>query len=355
MYLGQRCPYYIRVVFKYQERKYTSIPSNSFSFYKSEIGQKINTSKLILDPKYVRTNRRKYSFTASQPTRSINLVGESDSQTKEHNWYKQRLVKGTIALDNSLFPADTKPTEVPFIDGYSELKRVVNVTQEEIDPTLNSGIWSFTLLEISENNILDGSPGFAAVRSVTDVNAPTNQFSPENRIITTDPTNDLADGEWCFIVNTDGTCTVYIRTATLNTHTAEYQYTVNDPGIDRKGMHSIYYENGIIHFAEEISTAGIIEFETSTYTAFYNIAETIKDSEIKEVDIDSKTIIVSDSLATRLLKQSSAMKARPAYVRVIYDYFEESTESLVDLEPNFSPMCKDVDFRAVNSDILEEL
>lgn len=354
LYLGGKCPYVIYVAFKYQQRSYTGLPKESFEFYKSEIGEKINTSKLILDPKYVRTIKRIYEKNGDAVT-SINLIGESLYQTKDHNWYKQRLVKGTIALDKTLFNADTKATEVPFINGYTELKSIVNVSDEEIIAVASSGIYSFNLGEINNTNVLNGSPGFAAVRSETDVNAPVNQFPADKMIVTTNPSVDLSDNDWCFIINTDNSCTIYIKTDDFGTHTAHYSYTVNDPGVDKNGLYSVDYENGIIHFADEVINTGNIQFETSTYSAFYNIADTIKDSDIKEIDPDNKKITVSDSLAIKLLKQSSAMKARPGYIRAVYDYYEESTENLTDLEPYFSPICKDIAFRAVTADVLEEL
>ena len=91
------------------------------------------------------------------------------------------------------------------------------------------------------------------------------------------------------------------------------------------------------------------------YSAFYNIAEIIKDSDIEEILPEEKKIKLSTSFGMRFLKMDTALKARPQYVKIVYQYYKRITESIKDLEPYFSPICKDVAFRAVTADILEEL
>jgi hypothetical protein len=57
----------------------------------------------------------------------------------------------------------------------------------------------------------------------------------------------------------------------------------------------------------------------------------------------------------KLLKLDTAAEARPSFAKISYEYYKKSTESLKDLEPYFSPICRDVALRAVTSDVLEEL
>lgn len=354
LYLASPCPYAVNVIFRYKENKYTNIPSSGWEFYKSSIDNKINTRKLILDPKYVRTTKRIYQKSGTEDLRSINLLSDNIYQTKEHNWYKQKLIKGTVHIENELFPSGTKPTEVIFVNGYSELNSEVSVVDEEINATSSGGIYSFNLSEINTVNELNEKPGITPVRSKTNISIPTNQFS-DNNYIETDNPSTLSDEEWCYVNNEDGTCTVFIKTNTLNKHVAAYTYTINDPGINKDGLYSIDYENGIIHFAQLITKSGNINYQVSTYSAFYNIGNPISDSDIVNIETDNKKIIISDSLSMKLLKNSSALAARPNYLRVVYDSYKESTEKLADLEPYFSPLCKDIAFRSVTADMLEEL
>jgi hypothetical protein len=125
--------------------------------------------------------------------------------------------------------------------------------------------------------------------------------------------------------------------------------------VDTSGLYSIDYNTGTAHFAEAISRDGTVEFEISIYSAFYNIAETVNDGDIKEIDEEGRKVTLSNSLGMKFLKLSTVLQARPKYIKLIYEYYKKSTESLKDLEPYFSPICKDVAFKAVTSDVLEEL
>lgn len=363
LHIGQGLPYDYETIFKYQELKYTTIDPDMWEFYKSSINNRMDTSKIILKPQAVRTQQREFLNTGSPVFNSINLFQPDNDeiniyQTKDHNFYKQRLVKGTVDIDGTLFPDGVLPTEVKFINGYSELSSRVLVSDELVSGTQDGDIWSFDLSQINDVNIMEGSPGFAALRSASNVNTPVNQFPQENMvdINSIEEVALLTEGQWGYFIDSiTSLCTVYLNADVIGAHTAEYTYVINDPGIDKSGLYSIDYENGIIYFAEKVTRPGKIKYESSVYSAFYNVANIIPDSDIKSIDEDTKSITISDSLSMRLLKQSSAMKARPAYVRVVYDYYKETTEQMADLEPYFSPICKDIAFRAVTADVLEEL
>jgi len=373
LHLGRKVSPGRTVTFHYEVLKYTDVPTDGWKFYQSEIGERINTSKLILDPKYVRTMKRKTEIDVSDGAvyGALLIDDEVDSaqlQPREHGWYKQRLVKGTVVLDQTLFDIGVKPTETVFVDGHTELKGTVNVEDEvitDIDDSVAT-LHTFTLKQINKNNIISAPPGFASVRSLTSAVAPVSQFklqasSPATLWETpegSDPAIDPQDHNWAYEVQLDGTCKIYLKLeapTTMIEHVVDYNYTIEDPGIDRAGLYSIDYENGVIHFAEGAINNGNIDYEVSTYSAFYNIADIIKDGDIKEINEEEKKITVSDSLSMKLLKQSSALKARPAYIRMVYDYYKETTESLADLEPYYSPVCKDIAVRAVTADLLEEL
>jgi hypothetical protein len=374
LYLAQKIPEYHSVTFKYKVLDHTVIPESGWSFYRTEVTNRIDTKKIILDPQYVKTIKRKLEVDVSDSRiKNIDLIGDitdnnEDLQPKTHGWKKQRLVKGTIVLSDKLFESGVKITEVPFENGLNELYDVVTVEDETVQAVeVGSGLWSFTLNQISNNNKLFSPPRFASVRSLSNPITASSQFKLQALSFDTiglkpegneEPNTVDADYNWAYEIDSTGVCTVKVKidaSDTLGNHEAQYVYTVDDPGVDTSGLYSVDYEHGVVHFANDIVNNGIVEYEVSTYSAFYNIASLIKDSDVVEVNEETKEIIVTDSLAMKFLKQSSVLKARPSYLRVIYDYYRNITESLADLEPYYSPVCKDIAIRGVTADLLEEL
>jgi len=193
---------------------------------------------------------------------------------------------------------------------------------------------------------LRGTPVFAPVRELTSATAPVNQF---DLTPTATPTNN---GEWN--VDSNGLVTVVLD-STPGEYIVSYKLNNADPGIDINGMYSVDYTNGTIHFGSPPPATGNIQFEVSMYSAFYNIAKQISLGDVEEVNEDNKTITFNSAFGLKFLKQELADKSRPQVIKVFYDYYKRDTASLEDLEPYFSPICKDIAFRAVTSNILEEL
>ena len=67
------------------------------------------------------------------------------------------------------------------------------------------------------------------------------------------------------------------------------------------------------------------------------------------------TISFKPAFALKFLKQNTVDKNRPQIIKVSYNYYKSISESLADLEPYFSPICKHLGIRAVTSNVLEEL
>lgn len=339
-----------KTVFKCKILQSTLVPEEGWEYYRSQVHERIDSGRIVLDPKYVKTYKRSVEITGADT--EVTSVRLTEEETKSHSWFKQRLVKGTVVLSPELFPVGTKPTEVPFVDGDLELHSVVQVYDESVAAETGSGVHTFDLAQISSTHFMTGDPGFAPVRSVTDPTTPDSQFT---ELVTGTP---VGDGEWSFVINVDGTVTVSVQvddSAGLTEHYVSYRYTVADPGVDTAGLYSIDYDTGTVHFAEVITRTASVEFEISVYSAFYNIADIVSDGDIKEIDEEGRAITLSDSLGMKFLKMTSALKARPSFVKIVYEYYKKSTESLKDLEPYFSPICKDIALRAITSDVLEEL
>lgn len=342
-----------RTVFHCKMLPLTEVPIDNWDYYKTTVYGRMNTQKIVLDPKYVTTQARILAVDGtSTPVKSVSLIG---SQSAGHNWFKQRLVKGTVIIDSSLFADGVKLTEVSYIDGQTELSDTVQIQDESITFTSAGGNrYTYQLGSISASQILVGQPGFAAIRSITDPVAEDSLF------ITYVGGSPASPGEWTYTIDGSGNCTVtvYVHTAidpTTRPHVVSYKYSVSDPGVDLSGLYSIDYETGTVHFAELITRAGNIQYEVSSYTAFYNIAELVPDGDIKEIDEEGRSVTLSTSLGMRFLKMSTALKARPSFAKIIYQYYKTSTESLADLEPYFSPICKDIALKAITVSTIGEL
>jgi len=350
-----------KTMFKCKVITATEIPNTKWKYYRHSITGKIDTQKIILNPKYIVTHTKIRTVNdyrdgldssgSSNPMKSLQLIGVQD---KGHSWFNQRLVKGTVKMDVSIFPAGTQPVEVPFVDGDSELYSLVTVQDEPVILVdAGSSLYTYQLEQITDSQVLSGLPGFAGVRSVSDPNPPVNYF--ETYVSGT----PAEQGEWTYAIDGEGSCTITIFLSPTATYTKEhyisYRYRSTDPGIDISGLYSIDYITGTIHFAEPIINDGGIQFEVSSYSAFYNIAEVVEEGDIKDINEEGHTITLSTSFGMRFLKMSTALKARPAYAKIAYEYYKKSTESLKDLEPYFSPICKDIALKAVTSSTLEEL
>lgn len=341
-----------QTIFHCKRLEVTQVPPDKWEYYRTTVHGRMNTQKIVIDPAYVRTQTRVLAVDGTgTPISSISLI---PSQSSEHSWFKQRLVKGTVILDQSLFGESTKITEVQYVDGVSELSDVVQISNEPITFTsLGGNRYSFQLGSISSSQTLVGQPGFAAIRSITD---PVSQDSLFTTYTTSTPSSP---GEWTYSISS-GVCTVtiYIHASidpTTRTHTVSYKYSVVDPGVDMNGLYSIDYETATIHFAMPIELTGNIQYELSAYTAFYNIADVVNEGDIKNINEEGMKITLSTALGMKFLKMSTALKARPSFLKVVYDYYKRSSESLADLEPYFSPICKDVALKAVTVSTIEEL
>lgn len=341
IYLGDAISSTNKTVFKCKKLEAAVLTSEDWSFYRDPVYDREDSSRILLKPESVHTLSRTLAVTINE--RSIDLT---PNNSKSHDWFNQRVLKGTVQVDPSLFAEGTLPVEVPFVDGATELANTVEVLNEVIEfgsPIEN--VYSFFLKNITDTQVLVGSPGFGAIRDASSASAPVNIFQTK---VTTTPSSN---GEWRHIA---GNIEVYWD-STPGEHTSVYSYDDNDPGVDIAGLYSVDYLNGVLHLAKAAVKTSQIRYQVSLYSAFYNIAEVIEEGDVKEIDESGKKIIFSTALGMRFLKLDTAAAARPPFMKVVYSYYKKSTESIQDLEPYFSPICKDLAFRAVTADILEEL
>ena len=249
------------------------------------------------------------------------------------------------------------PTEVEFIDGSTELSNIVQIENENITfVSAGSNLYYFTLEQLTTsypNNVLVGTPSFAAVRTKSSTFTTTNLFNIDGQQVS--GTVLTSDGQWKIETGSGSTIVYLYSSSTPNEHVVSYRYKNSDPGIDVNGLYSIDYFNGTIYFSVPIADSGNITYEVSAYSGFYNLAEIVSEKYIKSINEVEQTITIESSFAIKFLKQNTIDNARPQIIKAIYSYFKKSTESLADLEPYWSPICKDVAFKAVTNTILEEL
>lgn len=320
------------------------VDSDMWSYYRDFRG-KIDTSKIILDPRAVFTIKRKYNHSFVNKQKSISLV----EWKAEHDWLQHKLVKGTVHPSPSFFANPSKALEVAFIDGQKEFDEIVRVTDENISATQSGNVYSFYLEKIEQGTELVGVPTFRPTRSENAVSTPESQFETQ-----LDGSDLLKNhGEWKFEkIGNKVKVSVFIS-GSFNDHTAGYRYKETTSVSD--SLFSIDYEKGIVYFAKPITKAGVIDYEVSLYSAFYNIAKQIEDRDIEKVDSKNKKVTLKPSFVLNNLRQNTAANSRPKYLIADYQYFKKTTESLADLEPYFSPICKDIGFKNVTVDVLEEL
>jgi len=325
---------------------------DKWDYYKHPVTGKMDTGRIILDPSVVHVIQDEYTVTVS--SEDINFIQLISGNTIAHSWFNRMIVKGTIKFSADLLGSGVEPMEVPYVDGKSELL-VLNTAKERIpeDDSPTGNIYTYTVTGLTADRELVGSPSFDVVKTTRTIDVPDNQF-----VTQVDPDDFGAassDGDWCI----DGdTVSVYVDNAAntpLNSHIITFSYRDLGSGLDFEGLYSVDYEANTIYFATGPVNDGYIYFDTTAYSAFYNIAEIVSEGDIEEVDEANKKVTLSTSLAMRFLKQPVAEKARPQFMKAFYEYYKKTTQSLKDIEPYFSPMCKDIAFRAVTVNLLEEL
>lgn len=346
VYLGSQAPNDRTTTLICKKLKTMVIDQDMWQFDRSTITGRIDTRKIVLDPRVVYSVKQEKTYSATSDNKSIVLI---EGNTKPHGWFNKSIVRGTLKISNGIFADGIKATEVPFVDGSTELTNLVGVNDELISfSSTVANQYTYTLKEISSGRELTKTPTFSPVRSISNASSLDSQFSITGR---KDSVSDLAaDGDWCIV---SGVLTLYWST-TPNQHTISYQYVADSSGIDLDGLYSVDYYNGVIHFGI-LPVAGTISFEVSCYSAFYNIGKIVSDGDIEKIDPETKKITFGSAFGMQFLKQSTANKARPQILKIMYEYYKKSTESLKDLEPYFSPICKDVAFKAITVDELEEL
>ena len=343
-----------RIVFKYHRRRFKTLIEEDWDYYRDPVTNKIDTSRIVLKPSAVRQFEVVRSL--EEGTTSQELVYQT---LQRHDWWTQRVVKGSIKLSSGILRGSSNiiipPVEVKFVDGYSELQNAVNTNQMIMAET-GYGLHTFSLDQIDATHVLSGDLTFNPVIEYPDP-VRNSQFTAQ---VTDESEVSSAVGNWW--VDSDATSSLYGKvvvntgpSSDLRTHTVKYRVEDTTNGIDKKGLYSVDYNKGTIYFASPVSTGTRVTFNVTMYSAFYNFSEIVEEQNIKTIEEKAKRIELEVNYAEKFLKDVSPQYPRPRFVKVGYDFYLKSTESLKDLEPFFSPICKDIAVRAITKDLLGKL
>jgi hypothetical protein len=344
-YFGHQITSISRVEFYFKYREFKVLDSSEWSFYKDKFTGKIDLTRLSLSPSAIK--QFDVSRTVSAGDKSVQIT---DENIKAHDWWKQKIIPGTIKTTPGLVAEDIKLIEVPYVDGYTELSNTKVATYTVASQSSN-GTKTFTIPNITTSKPIIGSLAFT--RSIVyPAEIKDCQFVTEYA----DVTSLSEDGDW-FVDRETGEVTVVVSDGEdigLGEHVVKYEYEDLTTGIDRRGFYSVDYDNGTLYFATAV-LGGTVTAKVSMYSAFYNISELVREEDIQEVNEEGKTIELKPSFGVRFIGNTSVSSLRPKFVRVGYGYYNSVQESLKDLEPYFSPICKDFALKAITTDMIGEV
>jgi len=207
--------------------------------------------------------------------------------------------------------------EVAFVDGVSELSKLIQVKDEAIE----AGVYTFQLQALSTSGI-------------TLETEPRPEFSDK---VVFDPllektwgTTLTASGEYAIDYST-GQVLVYDPVSTGST--VSYYYS-ND-NVDMNGKYSVDYENGILYSFNQIYEDTFVDYEYSKYEVVYNIARLVP-ADKYYYDAESNSIVVNDNEVIDSIAQVRETGAKLVF-KVLYEYINKEEGSLSELEPYYTP------------------
>jgi len=360
--------YINRFKFRVRHSKVKTLSDSLWDFYKDPVTGKIDTSKIVLDPRSVRQFPLKITATNTGVS-AVPLLGQNSLTTINdpsstgmltldnmpgHNWSKKRIVRGSVKLASGVIGTGIEPIEVPYVDGRSELLNAINA-QYKINYQLVSGVTTYetTIPGISSERPLVDDVVFEAVIIYPEPVQP-SQFIKRIPIET-----DLSNVGDYYIDDDTGRVKVIISEnggVPLRSHLVKYSYQDNTSGLSTDNLFSIDYNNGMIYFGKTGGIAGgEISFFITMYSVFYNMGEVIQEGNIEEIDAEGKLLKIRPEYGIKFLADSTSGNPVPRYMRLQYEYNKTVTESLKDLEPYFSPVCKDIAIRAITKDMIGDI
>ena len=221
-------------------------------------------------------------------------------------------------------------TEIPFIDGNTELTGLFQVV-EEVVPSGHDENSPFILKSIASGITISSEP---------------KPIFSDDVVFANETATLLAPGDYNIDYNTG-----IVKTYSLTTAGGNVTYYYANATYDLSGLYSVDYENGILYSYDATESSTTMSYEYSNYEISYNIARLINNSNY-HVDAQDKKITVYDKEISDSIVRSRGTFFKPI-IKVIYSYVDKEMGSLAELEPYYSPVVKGYSLSTIDSDSLK--
>jgi len=246
------------------------------------------------------------------------IVGElAILGVKTNQFAYTNIEPGSIVITEDEAGGGRLTEEVAFVDGISELSKLIQVGDE----TIEEGVTSFQLKAL-------------ATTGITLESEPRPEFSDK---VVFDPALELtwgttltAPGEYAIQYSSGQ---VLVFTAVDADTTVSYYYSDNSVTMD--GKYSVDYENGILYSYDQIYENTFVDYEYSNYEVVYNIARLIS-REKYYYDAEANSIVVNDNEVIDSIAQVRETGSKLIF-KVLYEYVKKEEGSLSELEPYYTP------------------
>jgi hypothetical protein len=346
-----------RIVFRFRRRLFKVLEESEWNYYRNTVTGKTDTSKIVVEPTAVR--QFEISIPVEADANRVFLLEDTHTDTtqlgmqfnRSHSFWKKRIVKGSLKFgDSDNVLSGIQPVEMPFVDGETELQNT-RQAQYLVSAQTGAGIKTFTIPNLSATSPLVGDVLFDPLPAYPDAIHSSQFVNEVDTVLLV-----VAAGDY-HVDDTTGVVTVKIDTGdNLKAYRAIYRYEDLTSGIIKEGLFSVDYDEGVLYFNEGATVlADSVTFNITMYSAFYNLGEIVSDRNIEKIDEEAQIVELKPAFGARFLADSTSGNPVPRFLRVGYEYYEASTESLKDLEPYFSPISKDLAIRAISKDMIGDI
>ena len=296
--------------FNYTYTPFTEIAQDFFSFV-----DETDYQSLEMDHDAFRSTKEELDVDSQTGTNSIILDHET-------------VVRGSVSFVGT-DAAQWFTQEIPFIDGLTEFRAILDV-KDELVPT---GGNSFILVNIPH-------PSYPVTFSDTTVFATEVTYIDGSTEFTPTP------GEYSINYSTGDVYTV----STLDDGTVSYKYEDNGKKQELIESYSVDYREGIVYLnlGRTLPALSSVKYEWTNYGIAYRIAKELPSSTFK-VSPDEKLITILDPM---VLEDYVPSTRQSGLVKILYDYVDKVVESIEDLEPYFTPVVKGYALKVLTTSLL---
>lgn len=125
------------------------------------------------------------------------------------------------------------------------------------------------------------------------------------------------------------------------------EFDKEDANINLDGYYSVDYKNGIIYVSPDDTFGddpGTVNYQYTNFQAVYNIARMVDPKEFT-VASDGQSVSISEKETLKVWGQKDSDIRHDALLKAQYDYVASTRESIEELEPFFSPICRHIVYK----------